>query len=228
MLNIDDRILEKCDESELFFMLHVAKHMGTNDFAFPSNETLCKAMDWEIKKLQRVKNRCIDKGFIERVERYKEGFQLTNGYKVTSSFIGVYINLKGKGEQGTPKWDNRIPQNGIGRVPQNGTTEVLDSFINISSSKAAEKFDFRHKENFTLTYKIPQSKYDEYLAAWISDSEAKGETYEGLKEALRHFYNFSSIRYKIENSQKAPAPGQRPGTGAEPAGAAYRPFPNYD
>lgn len=145
MINVDDRFLEEADESELFLMLHVAKHVNKHGFCWPSNKKLLSATKWDIKKLQRVKVRCIQKGFMKAGVRHNEyGAQSSNFYEVTTDYLSVLVSLNGKQmeeETPTPKRDtplsqngtaphpqNGVPplsQNGTGPLPQNGTTEVL-------------------------------------------------------------------------------------------------------
>lgn len=125
MINVDDRLLSQCDDSEMFLLLHIAKHMSKDMTAFPKNSTLCEATKWSLNKLQRVKKRCIKKGFIDVAEQRVKGFQVQNLYKVKTKFLSVFVSLEGKGDTHTPKRGNRIPQNGVGSIPQNGVTEVL-------------------------------------------------------------------------------------------------------
>lgn len=124
MINVDDRLLSLADADELYLMLHIAKYMNKDNFAFPKNETLCEGTGWEIKKLQRVKARCIEKGFIEVVSRFREkGGMTANGYQVKTEYLSVFVNLKDRGErlpQNRIGGTDRLPQNGIGGLPQNG------------------------------------------------------------------------------------------------------------
>lgn len=138
MINVHDKLLTQCDESELFLMLHIAKHMGKDLTAFPKNETLCEATNWDIKKLQRVKKRCIEKGLISSTSQRKNGMQIQNLYTVKTDLLSVFVTLKDKGDTPTPKWDMRLPQNGIPRLPQNGTTEVLTNIQVLNTADSNE------------------------------------------------------------------------------------------
>lgn len=129
MINVDDRILNEADADELFLLLHIAKHMNKDNFAWPSNATLCESTKWEIKKLQRVKARCADKGFIEIVKRFREsgGGMAANGYRVKTDCLTVFVNLSGKGD--------RIPQNGIGGIPQKRVPPIPQNGIGAGTPK---------------------------------------------------------------------------------------------
>lgn len=145
MINVDDRILGEADADELFLLLHIAKHMNKENFAWPSNATLCASTKWEIKKLQRIKARCIEKGFIEVVERYREiGGRTTNGYRVKTDCLTVFMNLKGKG--GT---QDRIPQNGIGGIPQNGIPRLSQNGIGAHTPKRGRERSINKNEVLT-------------------------------------------------------------------------------
>ena len=126
MINVDDRFLEEADESELFLMMHVAKHVNKNGFCWPSNKKLLSATKWDIKKLQRVKVRCIQKGFMKAGVRHNEfGAQSSNFYEVTTDYLSVLVSLNGKQmeeETHAPKRDTPLSQNGIAPLSQNGTT----------------------------------------------------------------------------------------------------------
>jgi len=135
MINLHTNLLGQADEQELYFMLHVAGYMNKENFAFPAVKTLAKEMRWEERKVRRVKQRCIKKGFIEAVARYREnGGRTSDGYRVLTDCIGVYTPLKGKGhptlqdgEGGTDqRREGATLQDGNGGTPQDGEgKEVL-------------------------------------------------------------------------------------------------------
>lgn len=143
MINVDDRILGEADADELFLMLHIAKHMNKDNFAWPSNATLCESTKWEIKKLQRVKARCTDKGFIEIVKRFREsgGGMAANGYRVKTDCLTVFVNLSGKGD--------RIPQNGIGGIPQKGVGPLPQNGIGAGTPKRGRDRSINKNEVLT-------------------------------------------------------------------------------
>ena len=93
MINIDDRILSEVDESQLFLLCAIAKHMGDNSKAWPSNKTLCKTTRWSESKLLRVKKSAIDAGLLGAESRYKDNAQTSNLYQIKTRRIGVMVNL---------------------------------------------------------------------------------------------------------------------------------------
>lgn len=99
MINVDDRFLTEANEDELYLVLHVAKHMDKDNFCFPSVDTLSHAMNWSSRKTRRIKIQCIEKGFFEIVERYeKNGGRKSDGYKIKTDRVSIYVNLKDKGD----------------------------------------------------------------------------------------------------------------------------------
>lgn len=133
MINIHERLLNEADEQELYLLLNIARYMDMENFAFPSNKTLVKLTKWSLKKVRKVKGKCIEKKFFEVNSRYRpDGGQTSDGFTVTTDTIGVFVNLKGKG---TPPAQNDTPpgtQNREGPPAQNDTpNEVL---VNISNT----------------------------------------------------------------------------------------------
>lgn len=119
MLNIDDRLLPKVDEAEMWLILHLAKRLGESFTTFPSNSTLLKDTGWHIEKLQRVKKSLVEK----RIIKVKTRKNTSNLYTINSEFIGVFINGKGKTVEvfeGDGKTD--IPRN-FGD-PENSLTDI--------------------------------------------------------------------------------------------------------
>jgi hypothetical protein len=92
MLNVDDRILEKLDEKELWLLMHIVKRLNVDGTCWPSNETLLVDTRWrDIRTLRRVRKSLLEKGIIKQDNRYKEtGEQTSNSYKVLTTLIGVY------------------------------------------------------------------------------------------------------------------------------------------
>lgn len=91
-----------------------------------------------------------------------------------------------------------VPKRGNGMYPKSQMDNGSYSFFTSSSCAEQIKKNPLVRDNFSLVYKLPAAKFDDYLAAWISDTTAKEEKYNNLKEALTHFYNFSSKRHQIE------------------------------
>lgn len=152
MINLNDKLLSEADADELYLLLHIVKYMNAENFAWPSNATLCDAMKWEIKKLQRVKARCIYKCLIEVVPRYRaKGGASSNGYRILTSHLGVFTNMKGKGhpQNGIGEDGQRIPQNGIGGISQNGTPPIPQNGIGGHTPKRDRDISINKKEVLT-------------------------------------------------------------------------------
>jgi len=93
MINIDDRILAEADESQLFLLIAIAKHMGNNSKAWPSNRTLCKTTRWSESKLLRVKKSAIEAGLLGAESRFNDNAQTSNLYDIKTRRIAVMVNL---------------------------------------------------------------------------------------------------------------------------------------
>lgn len=136
MINIDDRILSEVDENQLFLLCAIAKHMGKNAKAWPSNKTLCETTRWSLNKLIRVKKSAIAAGLLTAEIRFLQNAQTSNVYEVKTRRISVMVNmadLEPPTQNSTPPpTQNRYApptQNGYPAPPQNGVTEVLTNEV---------------------------------------------------------------------------------------------------
>lgn len=143
MINVDDRILNKTlvDANEYWLLCHIAKRLNKNRICWPSNKMLCMDTGWSMEKLQKVKKKLVDKGFVKVIERHNKGTgQTTNAYKVVTSLIGIYINLEDLEPmaENTPTPENQVPGTPIGKtvkpIPENQATEVLTSEVLTNTS----------------------------------------------------------------------------------------------
>lgn len=138
MINIDNRIFQKVDESEFWLLCHIAKRLNNNRLCWPSNKLLCKDTGWSMDKLQRIKKRLIDKGILKVIERMHPNGQGSNAYKMCTNLIGIYIPV----DDIDPLPDFTPPlQNQVDPPPQNQVTEVLinEVLINIAKSKNTDE-----------------------------------------------------------------------------------------
>jgi hypothetical protein len=158
--------------------------MGEDMSAFPKNDTLCKSTGWEIKKLQKVKKRCIEKGFLQAQSRRVNGMQVSNLYTVKTDMLSVFVNLKDKGDTPAPKTDMRLPQNGTPRLPQNGTTEVLTNEVLINNTAASVPDTAYAFEQFWNDYGY---KKGSKAKAYAKFRKLTGRDLEALREALPHY-----------------------------------------
>lgn len=91
MLNIDDRLLNELDESELYLVLHIAKHMKANRMtAWPSLEALSKACNWDDRTVKKHRQSLIKKGFLEMTMNPGK----PTLYRFLKDGIGVYRPMK--------------------------------------------------------------------------------------------------------------------------------------
>lgn len=124
MVNVDDRLLIRVTDSELYLLCHITKRLNKEMFCFPSNRTLLNDTGWGIEKLQKVKKSLIDKGYLCIESKFQNNVQTTNTYMVTTDLIGVFVSSdRLSGKQVSTHGKTPPP-----RTPENPTTnEVLDS-----------------------------------------------------------------------------------------------------
>lgn len=104
MINLNDKLLEKVNEYELWLCTHIAKRMNENG-AFPSNETLCKDTGWSLNTLQKHKKSLIAKKILICEKRFRDrGGQTSNNYQLTSKYIKKFTE--------TPKENTRTQNMG--------------------------------------------------------------------------------------------------------------------
>lgn len=139
MINIDDRILGEVDESQLFLLCAIAKHMGNNAKAWPSNETLCKTTRWSESKLLRVKKSAIEAGLLGAESRYINNAQTSNLYQIKTRRIGVMVNLADV----APTFINEAPPPSKMNTPplQKWRAEVLTNEVLTNLTTTKEKID---------------------------------------------------------------------------------------
>ncbi len=72
--------------------------------------------------------------------------------------------------------------------------------------------DYRIKVAFTMSRKIPASKFEDYLAAFDAETAATGQAHRNNADLIKHFLNFSGVRWSVE--QRA-TPARNGGRGAQ-------------
>ena len=91
MINVDDRLLNELDESEMYLVLHIAKHMqSTRMTAWPSLDTLSKACKWDERTFKKHRQSLIDKGYLHM--KMQPGKPTM--YRFLKKGIGVYNGLE--------------------------------------------------------------------------------------------------------------------------------------
>jgi len=139
MINLDDRILGEVDESQLFLLCAIAKHMGNNAKAWPSNEKLCKTTRWSESKLLRVKKSAIEAGLLGAESRYINNAQTSNLYQIKTRRIGVMVNLA---DVAPPSTNEAPPPSRMNTPPlQEWRAEVLTNEVLTNLTTTKEKID---------------------------------------------------------------------------------------
>lgn len=83
--------------------------------------------------------------------------------------------------------------------------------LRIKNSADAEKAknaileNYTIKESFTMSRKVPQSRFDESLNAWLLEIQSRETLYANYSDLSGHFLNFSAKRYQCEKEQAARA-----------------------
>ena len=73
----------------------------------------------------------------------------------------------------------------------------------ISRIRELAGVNYKIKEGFAMSRKIPSAKFDDYLTAFDAEISATNEPHKNDQDLIKHFLNFSSTRYSIEQTQKA-------------------------
>lgn len=73
----------------------------------------------------------------------------------------------------------------------------------ISRLRALIGADYRIKEGFCMSRKIPSSKFEDYLTAFEAETGATGEVHSTDQDLVKHFLNFSGVRYSVERKEAA-------------------------
>jgi len=64
--------------------------------------------------------------------------------------------------------------------------------------KIRQMDDYRIKEAFTMSRKIPAGKFDDYLKAFDAETAATGQKHKNDADLIKHFLNFSGVRWSVE------------------------------
>jgi hypothetical protein len=74
--------------------------------------------------------------------------------------------------------------------------------VSIPDEIEALKTDAAAKEAFTLSRKIPSSRFEEYVEAFRIDIAGRGETYPNVRKFRAHFFNWAGIRWEIQSRKR--------------------------
>ena len=122
MINVDDRLLTRLDEKEMWLLMHIVKRLGADGTCWPSNETLLADTGWkDIRTLRRVKKQLEDKGMMQQDARFNDKKeQRSNTYKVLTDMIGVYKTANTLQTGGT----KNAPATGVQKMHPPGVHEM--------------------------------------------------------------------------------------------------------
>lgn len=223
MINIDDRLLKQVNADKLWLLCHIAKHMDERLSCFPSNKTLCTSTGWGLFKVKEVKKELVADGILRIEQRYKGHAQISNQYFFNTSYISVFVNLRGKGGDETPV-ANATPPGCTDTPPPvaNATTEVLTSEVlttNNTLSPAHEVENettdveaiFEEKKDGAGGGEIPAAGAGPTVRVEIFDNP-KATTPVVLESALRVFYTQYPNEWKygvLENGMGCKYPEEK-------------------
>jgi hypothetical protein len=81
--------------------------------------------------------------------------------------------------------------------------------------KIRQMDDYRIKEAFTMSRKIPAGKFDDYLTAFDAETAATGQKHKNDADLIKHFLNFSGVRWSVEQRNAGQPQRQGNGRGAQ-------------
>ncbi len=94
MINVDDRLLEACDEKETYLLLTIAAKMNRDRAAWPSLAFLTERTGWSKNTVIRIRKRLEKKRLMTTTLRpMASGNNATNVYRVNTPYIGIYVTL---------------------------------------------------------------------------------------------------------------------------------------
>lgn len=202
MINVDDRLLTSgISPDQLFLLLHIAKFMNADMTCFPSNKKLCEATKWGLSKMNDIKKSLIIDGYLKRTERFANERQISNIYIIETEFLGIHVNLKGKGgeqEDGYRISGTPLPESRNGGTA-NPTTEVLTNEVLVSSSLTPEqklkiwsdeiRANPKTKTAYTRARGLKIENFESDFEKWLAEAEAAPEKYEDRASVVKHFLN---------------------------------------
>jgi len=188
MLNIDDRILDRLNESETFLCLQILRYMKPERMtAWPSMETLCKACGWSPNTFRKHRKSLIEKGVLSIEER--EGEPHIYSFKVPD--FGVFISKN-------DPYQNLIPLPEIG-VPKIDTPPLpkiaRDPYQNLVHEEISKE-----EINTPLNAKPEESKtkpQNDNLDD-VTKMTLEWATADGL-ESVKNWYTMTKNRYDPED-----------------------------
>lgn len=124
MINVDDRVLDELNESEIYLCLQIARYMKASRMtAWPSIETLAERCKWDERTVKRWRKSLEEKGFLEVTRT--PGKSPT--YQFKKSGFGVFHALESvepKAENGGAFFVPPTQSEGIQKMPLEGVQSL--------------------------------------------------------------------------------------------------------
>jgi len=213
MINIDDRVLDELNESEIYLCLQIARYMKASRMtAWPSIETLAERCKWDERTVKRWRKSLEEKGFLDVTRT--PGKPPT--YQFKKSGFGVFHPLESvepKAENGgsffVPPAQNEGVQNlsleGVQNLSlegvQNLSPEVVSKREVVSNGEVVSSSTADAAAHAEIQSKKSKSKKLAAPAAPKSDSEPK---YNWTREAAKAFDEVASEQCQANGIEYSP------------------------
>jgi len=168
MININRKLLSSGIKSDEYWVLsHIAKYMNNRNWCFPSRETLQKQTGFGRDKLDKSLKGLVSKNMLKKGQRraLKTGGFTSNRYTITTSFIGVYVNLLGAGDD-LPVTENQdtvpVTENPYTEKPV--TVKAYTKYCEILFKYCKEDFKYCEEDS-------PQLQFEKVMDSIIGKQE---------------------------------------------------------
>lgn len=96
MINLDDRLLDRLDDRQMWLLLHIVKRINKDGVCWPSMEQILKDTKWKDERtVKRVRDDLVGLGVIKVTSRMRQtGGQTSNLYSLETDQIGVFVTAK--------------------------------------------------------------------------------------------------------------------------------------
>ena len=192
MINLDDRLLDRLDDRQMWLLLHIVKRINRDGVCWPSMGQILKDTKWKDERtVKRVRDELVEMKIIKVSTRMKQtGGQTSNLFSLETDQIGVFVTAKRLQEMqgpGVHEMGGRPSQNlqGPGVHEMGGevlTKEVLT--IENSLSPANEK--------------IKEIEIPEPIHVWGDNTDTQ---YETALQTLKSYFEKNSFRRREISSE---------------------------
>ena len=192
MINLDDRLLDRLDDRQMWLLLHIVKRINRDGVCWPSMGQILKDTKWKDERtVKRVRDELVEMKIIKVSTRMKQtGGQTSNLFSLETDQIGVFVTAKRLQEMqgpGVHEMGGRPSQNlqGPGVHEMGGevlTKEVLT--IENPLSPANEK--------------IKEIEIPEPTHVWGDNTDTR---YETALQTLKSYFEKNSFRRREISSE---------------------------